>query len=89
MFDPREAKLPVWTRELIATLRQRISILNDPSNPHIKELVELRRQVPLLKARYEAMTELLGCAAKGGHKTAQEIMEIIEQYDLTLTKKEG
>ena len=56
--------------------------------PPTVEIAKLRPQVALLKARNEALTELLECAARGGHKTASEIVDIIHGYDLTLTKKE-
>lgn len=84
-MDEREAKLPQWTQDLIASLRERLSIQNEPL---IREVAKLRPQVELLKARNEALTELLDCAARGGHKTAQEIMEIIQAYGLELNKKE-
>lgn len=83
--DERELKLPTWAQRLIASLRDRLSIANEPL---INELAKLRPQVELLKRKNEALTELLDCAARGGHPTAQDIMDIIRQYDLTLTKVE-
>ena len=83
-MDPREVKLPVWARELIATLRLRVETDNEPLR---REVVKLRPLVEELKRRNEALTELLECAARGQHKTAQEIMEIIQTYDLELRKK--
>ena len=79
MRDERD--LPKWAQELIYGLRQRLMT----PNPLIDEIAELRPKVELLKAKTEALTELLDCAASGNHKTAQEIMEIIRAYDLTLT----
>ena len=54
------------------------------TEPMIKELSTLRPNIELLKARNEALIDLLQCAARGGHKTAQDIVEIIEGYDLVL-----
>lgn len=82
--DPREARLPNWAREIINNLRKRLEAATEPM---VKELAKLRPQMALLKARNESMQELLECAAKGGHRSAQEIMDIIGQYDLTLTKR--
>ena len=84
MLDPREAKLPAWAQQLIASLRLRIDATRDPL---VMEIARLRPQVELLKARNEAFTELFECAARGGHKTAKEIMDIITAYELTLTKR--
>lgn len=84
--DPREDKLPNWAKELIADLRRRIQYGNEPL---INEIAKLRPQMEKMRAQHEAMTELLECAARGGHKTAQEIIAIIQAYDLTLTKKDN
>lgn len=83
--DEREEKLPAWAQSLIRGLRERLKIANEPL---LAEVAKLRPQVDLLKARNEALTELLECAARGGHKTASEIVDIIHGYDLTLTKHE-
>jgi hypothetical protein len=84
-MDDREAKLPAWARELIADLRRRVQCATE----HLAaEVAKFRPQMELLKSRNEALTELLDCAARGGHKTAQAIMEIIRAYDLTLSTKE-
>ncbi len=85
-MDPREIKLPMWAQELINTLRARLDISRDPL---LTEVAKLRPQVELLKERNGALTELLQCAAKGGHTTSVEIMNIINEFDLVLAKKEG
>ena len=84
-MDPRESKLPVWVQQLIANLRLRIDNVCDP---FVREITKLQPRLKLLEARNSALIELLECAARGGHKTAQEIMAIIGAYDLTLTKLE-
>jgi hypothetical protein len=83
-MDEREAKLPKWAQDLITDLRKRVEHGNEPL---LKELAQLRPKMELIKARNEAMTELFECAAKGGHATAQEIVQIIEGYDLVLQPK--
>jgi hypothetical protein len=85
VLDEREKSLPKWAQTLIAELRQRVQFGNEAL---LNEVAKLRPQVEFLKRRNEALTELLDCAAKGNHKTAIEIMEIIRSYSLTLTKEE-
>lgn len=84
-MDEREKKLPSWAQQIIADLRKRVQYGTEPL---IAELAKLRPQVELLKAREGALTELLNCAARGGHKTSQDIIEIIESYGLVLSTKE-
>ena len=84
-MDPRENNLPKWAQEVISSLRLRLEANREPL---LTELVRLRPRVELLEARNCALNELLQCAARGGHITAAEIVNIIENYDLTLTKKE-
>lgn len=80
-MDPREEKLPQWAQQLIKGLRERADIAREPL---VREVAKLRPQVELLRRRNEALTELLECAAKGGHPTAQEIIAIIGDCDLIL-----
>jgi hypothetical protein len=83
MEDDREKNLPKWAQEIINRLRrdleQRGEIL-------AREVAKLRPLVDLYKARNDALTELLECAARGQHKPSQEIIEILQTYDLTLTR---
>lgn len=79
MADPREDRLPVWVRELLADLRRRLEAQPEPLT---RELAKLRPEVARLKARNEALIELLECAARGGHQTAQQVVEVLEQYRL-------
>jgi hypothetical protein len=79
MTDEREAKLPAWARYLIAGLRRQIEMQAEPLSRELKKLHPL---VELLRARNEALTELLQCAAKGGHPAAQTIADMIEAYGL-------
>lgn len=83
IIGEREKKLPVWARDLIADLRRRIEVGREPL---INELAKLRPCVELLERRLGGTKELLECAAKGGHMTAQEIIEVLESYSLTLTE---
>jgi hypothetical protein len=84
-MDERENNLPKWAKELIADLRLRLAI---QAKPLVQELARLRPEMARLKAINEAMTELLDCAARGKHKTSQEIIEIIRSYSLELVKEE-
>lgn len=85
-MDPRETKLPVWAQELLADLRRRVQYGNEPV---LREIAHLRPQVELFKRKNEALTELLECAARGWHKDAQAIVEILEMYDLVLKPKQN
>lgn len=83
--DPREDRLPMWAQILIRGLRQEITAHTERLE---RELKTLRPLTQKLKAHNEALTELLECAARGGHKTAKEIMDIIGSYSLELSKEE-
>lgn len=84
-MDEREAKLPAWARNLILELRQRIDYWKDGP---AKKIAELQKKNEQLESRNAAMTELLECAAKGGHMTATDIIGIIGGYSLELVKEE-
>jgi hypothetical protein len=75
--DEREARLPAWVRELLGHLRREVATGRDPL---LRELSVLRPQLDKVRAINEALTELLQCAAKGGHMTAGEIVAVIESY---------
>lgn len=77
MNDPREEKLPVWAKQLLEHLRKEIQ---HGCEPLLKELAVLRPKNAQLKAENDALRELLGMAAKGGHIAAAEIMKVIEEY---------
>ncbi len=83
-MDEQEAKLPVWARDLIADLHRRIQYYREPA---IKDLTRLRLQVELLTAHNGALIELLQCASRGGHMASQEIVNVLEGYDLSLKEK--
>jgi len=84
VVDERELRLPVWARELICDLRSQVAA---KTGPLARELATLRPRVELLRSKNEALTELLNCAAKGEHPTAQVIMKVLRTYDLTLTER--
>lgn len=84
-MDPREKSLPKWAQHVINDLCKRIEASQEPL---LGELASLRSRVELLSARYEAMTELIQCAARGGHATSTEIVAIIEAFNLELRQKE-
>lgn len=84
MNEDREKTLPKWAQEIIAELRHR---LKTDSEQAIKELNRLRPRVEFLEAKNNGLMELLGCAAKGGHMTAQEICSLLDGYELQLAAK--
>lgn len=84
-FEEQEEKLPKWAKERLKELRQRLQFATEPLT---KELAKLRPMVELLKSRNNGLEELLRCAAKGGHLTAQDIMQALEGYELHLLPKE-
>jgi hypothetical protein len=86
MSDPREEKLPVWAKELIAHLRREIQVGREPL---IDELNTLRPKVELLKASNAGMQALMECAAKGGHVTSTDITSILAGYELELVRYES
>lgn len=84
MRDEREAKLPAWAQQMIASLRLRAATATEVG---AKEIATLRARNELLERRTSALEELLTCAAKGGHKTAQEIISVLESYSLSVVKE--
>ena len=84
-MDEREANLPKWAQQVIQELRKSIKHLAEGP---AREIAKLTRENVLYQRRFEAMTELLECAARGDHKTAQEIVSIIQAYSLELVKDE-
>jgi hypothetical protein len=78
-MDDREAKLPVWAKELLAYQRKQVAMANEPL---VRELATLRPLVEKLKNKNSALTQLLECAAKGGHITAQEIVAELRVHEL-------
>lgn len=79
MNDSRENNLPKWAQELIADLRKKVQSSNEPL---IAELAKLRPMVQKLKDCNDGLEELLRCAAKGGHMTAQDIDKALDGYCL-------
>lgn len=69
------AKLPTWAREVIKKLEE-------DAAPNHAELTRLRRELGNERQRYQrlegranAMQEILTCAARGGHETAQAYVD--------------
>lgn len=77
----RVAKLPAWARALIESLE-------DQAKPNNLEVQMMRQQVAnaelrlkKMTERVDAMTELLTCAGRGGHETAQAYVDrVIKEY---------
>ena len=85
-MNNREESLPKWAQDIIKGLRVGLRMATEPLT---KELNALRPKVELLKTRNDALRELLECAAKGGHITSAEILQVIEGYGLCLVPEEG
>lgn len=85
MSDDREKNLPNWAQSLINDLRLRVQIATEQS---AKEIARLRPRVDLLERRNESLNELLECAAKGGHITSSEIIEVLAGNSLVLAPNE-
>jgi len=83
-MDARESKLPQWARAELARLRTQVKAGNEPL---LAEVAKSRPRIELLKRQVDAMTELLTAAAKGGSKTAAEIVDVLESYGLTVTER--
>lgn len=84
-MDEREAKLPAWAQATIRDLRSRLASSREDT---ASEIARLRTENQTLSRKNSAIEELLTCAAKGGHKTSQEIISVLESYSLSLAKDE-
>lgn len=82
-MDAREANLPKWARDLIKELRDRVKYATEPL---VSEVAKLRTKTDLQERKLGALTELITCAAKGGHLTSVEIINVLESYSLTVSK---
>lgn len=84
--DEREARLPRWAQTMLSTLRERVKVATEPL---VAELAKLRPKVKRLRAQNEALTELLQCAALGGHHDAQTIVEVLQNYDIPMKTRDA
>lgn len=84
-MDEREKNIPRWAQELIGNLRTQ---LRANAEPLVREIAKLRPINEQLKAENEAYRELLDCAARGKHMTAEAIINLLEGYSLILVKDE-
>lgn len=82
MGDPREANLPKWAQEEIKRLRIQLQTALEPA-------VEARRKLEACEVRcskqhdvLSSLQELLFSAAKSGHRTSQEIISVLESYEI-------
>jgi cell division protein FtsB len=85
LIDEREKNLPKWAQELLNDTRKSAASANEALT---RELAALRPRVKLLEAEKGAMMELLQAAARGEHKDAAAIIEVLDGYGLTLTKED-
>jgi hypothetical protein len=82
-MDDREKRLPNWVQEELRQLRFR---LQSQGEVLTKEVAKLRNENIFLDRKYAALMELITCAAKGGHRTSEEIIQVLDSYNLTVTK---
>lgn len=82
MTDLRENNLPKWAQELLKNLRFQLETALEPAVQARRKLEvaeeRCRRQASVL----DALQELLFTAAKGGHKTAHEIVTVLHSYEI-------
>ncbi len=82
MQDEREHRLPAWARDTLKRLRVQLETALEPA-------VDARRKLEACQAKCQkqsdvlsALQELLFTAAKGGHRTSQEIVSVLESYEV-------
>lgn len=75
--EERMKKLPVWARDYILRLETRVAELQGGRelNQAKFRVKYLEQQNKLYKNRIDAMTDLVTCAARGGHETAKEFVD--------------
>lgn len=83
--DPRESKLPAWVQDRFKYLR---TVIRRQREDIPKDIAAVRERNTLLERKCGALEELITCAARGGHKTAAEVVNVLESYSLTLTRDE-
>lgn len=89
MTDPREANLPKWAQELLKQLRTQIGTALEPAVFARRKLAEVERRLRDRDAVICSLHELLFTAAKGGHRTAQEIVGVLQSYEIFPPTTEG
>ncbi len=67
VHDDKIAKLPAWAREHIQMMLAETQRLR-------QQLGRAEKQGHLVQARCDAMYDLMGAAARGGHETAKEFV---------------
>lgn len=71
----RVDKLPVWARQLIRNLQEQA----EPNNVELRimrqQVANADERVKRMRVRMDVMIELLTCAGRGGHETAQAYVD--------------
>lgn len=80
-LEARIKTLPVWARAMIVRLYREA----EPNNAEIREMRQMvantEAKCRRMKERCDAMTDLMTCAGRGGHETAQAYVDrIIAEY---------
>lgn len=82
MSDPRESSLPKWAQELIKNLRIQAETALQPAVEARRKLEACEQKCRKLQDVESALHELLFHAAKSGHRTSQEIIGVLESYEI-------
>ena len=82
MTDPRETSLPKWAQELITKLRANLATAMEPADRERRKREEVEKRFKRSQDVLAALHELLFTAAKGGHRTSQEIINVLDSYEV-------
>lgn len=82
MLDDREANLPKWARQSMKDMRVRLETALEPAVEARKKLEECEKRLRKTQDVLNALQELLFSAAKSGHKTSEEIVSVLESYEI-------
>ena len=82
-FHEKIARLPTWVREHI----KRLEALADPNNAELRllrqRLANAEERLRKMRDRVDAITEIMVCAARGGHETAQAYVDrVVNEAEL-------
>lgn len=75
------ARLPAWAREYIARLERAVNENLPNLRAANQKAAALQKRLDEVKARLEAVEQLVTCAARGGHETAQAYVDrVMAEY---------
>lgn len=83
--DERESKLPKWAQDYAKDLRVRLETALEPAVEARKKLEVCETRLRKAQDVLDALQEMLFSAAKSGHRTSQEIVSVLESYEIFKT----